>query len=260
MFQSLLNCEWIFISQMIYRINQCSSYEEFANVCLCNLKGLFDFSLGVMFQANITDGKPKLHRPYSIDSNSQYFDVNFYIEGNYHPKWTEYFFCPWSSVFRYSDISEESEWTKSRIYKEVLEPLDLYYGLYNTLIYNDTVLGAVVLWRPKAAGDFSPRELFIMDCLKNHLALKFYSLSAGAIKHSKEKEDRNTFLLASFSRKYQLTKREEEIIRLLYLENGTDEICRNLCICPSTLRKHIYNIYKKTGVSSRAKLILLIKT
>lgn len=239
---------------MIYRINQCESYEEFANVCLCNLKGLFDFSLGVVFQANITDGKPKLRTPYSIDSNSQFFDVNFYIEGNYHPKWTDYFFCPWSSVFRYSDISEESEWTKSRIYKEVLDPLNLYYGLYNTLIYNDTVLGAVVLWRPKIAGDFSAREIYIMECLKNHLALKFYLLTTKPSASLQKSPDR-TLLLNSFSQKYQLTKRENEIVDLLFSDKETEEICESLCICASTLRKHIYNIYKKTGVSSRAKLI-----
>lgn len=130
MFQSLLNCEWIFISQVIYRVNCCTTYEEFCNVCLCNLKGLFQFSQGVAFQASIVDGRPKLRAPYSIDSNSQYYDVGFYLEHNYNPKWTDYFFSPWCSVFRYSDISEAENWIESRIFKEVLQPLNLYYGLY----------------------------------------------------------------------------------------------------------------------------------
>ena len=257
MFQSLLNCEWIFISQMIYRINKCETYEDFANVCLCNLKGLFDFSLGVMFQADIAGGKPKLHTPYSIDSSSRYFDVNFYLEGNYNPKWTDYFFCPWSSVFRYSDISEEKDWVKSRIYKEVLDPLHLYYGLYNTLIYNDTVLGAVVLWRPKEAGDFSPREIYIMDCLKNHLELKFYTLVKGSSPKGDKSQDPPA--LSSFEKTYDLTKRESEIICQLYLGKESGEICRLLCISPSTLRKHIYNIYRKTGVNTRTGLIKLLR-
>lgn len=258
MSQSLLNSEWAFLSQMVYRINRCTTYEKFCSECLYNLKGLLDFSQGVIFQVTFVDGKPKLKAPYCIDSNNQYADWSQYLERGYTPKWLDYFFSPWCSVFRYSDISKVSDWTESRIFKEFLEPMNLFYGLYTTLIYEDIALCAVVLGRPKNAEDFSSRDVYIMECLKNHLALKLYHLLTPISSLEPEKSNDKQYYVREFSEKYNLTKRELEIIQLLFSGNETEDICGSLYISPSTLRKHFYNIYRKTGVNSREKLIKLM--
>lgn len=256
MFQSLLNCEWVFISQMIYRINQCRTYEEFSTTVLSNLKGLVSFSKGISFQAVREGGKARLLTPYGLDAQNEPTDEAFYLERKYAPKWLDYFSAPWSSVFRYSDISQESEWENSAIYQEVLQPQNLYYGLYTTLVYNDKVLGALVLWRSREEGDYLQRDLYIMDTLKNHLALKLAMLTSESqflCKDYKECKNRMT----AFSGRYNLTKRETEIVNYLIAGKESEEICNTAFISHSTLRKHIYNIYQKTGVHSCARLIQL---
>lgn len=55
----------------------------------------------------------------------------------------------------------------------------------------------------------------------------------------------------SFSEKYNLTRREEEILDFLVSGKTNKEIADNLCLSESTVRFHVSNILKKTGYKSR---------
>ncbi len=59
---------------------------------------------------------------------------------------------------------------------------------------------------------------------------------------------------------FQLTAREQEVLRLLSLGHGSEYISEQLVISLYTARTHVRNIYSKTGVHSREELIQLIKT
>jgi len=66
-------------------------------------------------------------------------------------------------------------------------------------------------------------------------------------------------ILGRFERKYNLTGREAQILRLLS-ENKTDqEIADELFISRNTVRFHISNMFKKTETNSRVEMIRLIK-
>jgi len=54
---------------------------------------------------------------------------------------------------------------------------------------------------------------------------------------------------------YGLTAREEVILRLILQGASNKDIERKLFISASTVRNHIYNIYRKLGVKSRIELI-----
>jgi len=54
---------------------------------------------------------------------------------------------------------------------------------------------------------------------------------------------------------YDLTGREEEILRLVLQGASNKDIERRLFISASTVRNHIYNIYRKLGVGNRLELI-----
>lgn len=57
-----------------------------------------------------------------------------------------------------------------------------------------------------------------------------------------------------FCRKYQLTPREQHILKLL-LENKTnDEIGNDLCISVGTAKAHVHNIFAKANVKKRQEL------
>lgn len=57
-----------------------------------------------------------------------------------------------------------------------------------------------------------------------------------------------------------LTKREQEIVRLIALGEVTPEICAELHIAPDTVRSHVRNAMAKTGARTRAQLIAIALT
>jgi DNA-binding CsgD family transcriptional regulator len=60
--------------------------------------------------------------------------------------------------------------------------------------------------------------------------------------------------------KYGISKREQEIIRLILRGKSNREIEKELFISLSTVKNHIYNIYQKTGVKNRYGLIVLFRS
>ena len=55
-------------------------------------------------------------------------------------------------------------------------------------------------------------------------------------------------------KKFQITTREQEIIRLICQGKSNKEIENELYISIQTVKDHIYNIYQKTGVKNRVQL------
>ena len=64
---------------------------------------------------------------------------------------------------------------------------------------------------------------------------------------------------AIFLKKYGITSREKEVIELLLAGLSIKEIGGKLDRSFKTINNHIYNIYQKTGVSSKLELLNLIK-
>ena len=53
-----------------------------------------------------------------------------------------------------------------------------------------------------------------------------------------------------------LTKRQEEIVRMLAEGMPSAEICSKLRLSPHTVKNHLFHIYDKLGISNRAELLL----
>ena len=58
---------------------------------------------------------------------------------------------------------------------------------------------------------------------------------------------------------YNLTRREETILRLLMEGRDNVRICEALVITENTLKKHILNLYRKLGINNRVGLFKMIK-
>ncbi|HUI72283.1 MAG TPA: response regulator transcription factor [Spirochaetia bacterium] len=69
-------------------------------------------------------------------------------------------------------------------------------------------------------------------------------------------ESRGKIHIANAQGKPILTDREEQIVRMVAegLPNG--EICTTLGLSSHTVKNHLFNIYNKLGISSRAELVL----
>jgi DNA-binding CsgD family transcriptional regulator len=58
--------------------------------------------------------------------------------------------------------------------------------------------------------------------------------------------------------RYGITMREREIIRMIANGSSNREICRTLDITDDTVKNHVYNIFRKTGVRNRNGLVGLL--
>ena len=108
------------------------------------------------------------------------------------------------------------------------------------------------LFRNEKSGDFNEKELYVLNLLKNHIANMLHNvmrLDRASITVNKS--------LNNFAKTYGLTSRESEILSLINKGLSNQEISDKVVISVSTVKNHIYNIYNKTGVSSRGQLISL---
>ena len=65
----------------------------------------------------------------------------------------------------------------------------------------------------------------------------------------------NRSIVAEIASQFDLTKREFEIVNLIAKGYSNKEISDKLCISVHTVKTHILNIFKKTGVTSRTELV-----
>jgi len=252
MSSTLFDYEWQFLIQMTTRINYCETYTEICNTFLQQVRTLIPYSVGVVFQAGRENGRVTLTNPISTEYHDDRLSHNFFIEGKY-PRWDEFVMLPYSSVFRQSDIIQPGKWEKTRVYREVWQPKGIFWGLFIALVHKDVPLAVLGIQREKSLNDFSDRDVYIMNTLKDPLERKYYALIEDKKLSGNDSADK--ILKASVS--YGLTKRETEIVSLICAGQGSDDMCKALYITHATLSKHLSNIYAKTKVKNRTQLFAL---
>ena len=107
------------------------------------------------------------------------------------------------------------------------------------------LLGRLSLYRTRREGLFTEKEAFYLRVLANHINL--------AYARCLEQEERNRGRASppELVQTYHLTPREGEILGLIFQDWNNEEILEKLRISRYTLLKHLQNIYRKCGVSSR---------
>ena len=107
-------------------------------------------------------------------------------------------------------------------------------------------LGLLTLFRAKDQPDFSDTEIFFLDNIKDHMSAR--------LRHENQKAKSSSHDCSHLMKKYELTRRECEILELLFEGKEKEEIADELFIAENTLRRHIYNIYTKMGIQDRWQL------
>ena len=62
-------------------------------------------------------------------------------------------------------------------------------------------------------------------------------------------------VMTEIKKKYEITKREGEILELILLGKSNKEICGELYISIHTVKNHIYSIFQKMDINSRYQLV-----
>lgn len=152
-------------------------------------------------------------------------------------------------AYRTTDFLSESTLENTDYYREMFIPYDLHYGAQIVLAHDDICLGMLTLFRSKESANFSDTEIFYLDNLKEHLSIRLYQASI---------QNRTTSYSAPFyAEKYQLTRRECEILDLLFEGLTNEDIASKLYISENTLRRHIYNLFNKLKIKHRWELFFM---
>lgn len=95
----------------------------------------------------------------------------------------------------------------------------------------------------------------IISIMSLYFSIKILGQLRGQLSSGTPSEDQ----IINFCKDNELTSRESQIVGKLLLRFTHREIASQLNISPRTVERHVYNIYQKTGLSSRFELYDIIR-
>lgn len=155
-----------------------------------------------------------------------------------------------STLIRESDLLPEERRLQSPLYLKCYEKYKIYDTLQYSIVKDRRFLGVLTLFRRREDSPFSENEMFFLRALGIHLNAVLDQILCGSFASKREPADLSDRILP-----YHLTPRETEILSLLLQYRNNGEIASLLGIKETTLQKHIQNLYRKCGVSSKWELV-----
>lgn len=238
------------INQMIYQIYNMEDLEKMKVELMTQVKNVLSCICVSILMANKDTGK--LCDPVCVPSSyvkmeQSYLSMQELEWGSWITKQKR------SLVVSSSELMPEKERVKTAFYQRSYKPFGVHYSAYLTFVNKNEFLGILTVYRTKEQGDFSSEDLFILQLLSEHLNARFYreKYQETSIWYKRKK-------LGSYIRNYGLTEREAEVMDLIFNGKTNEEISKELFISVSTIKKHLQNIYRKTGVSGKAELLSLM--
>ena len=248
--------EWEKINEIISKINEVDEIRAMREKFLKELKLLIYFDLADFCLSDFRAGKAvSLIDPVVISRYSKKFEELFTFK--YEKQFEQFDYTKWifsnpdSIVFKESDIINNDARMKSAYYINYLKPLDLINVAGMSLAHKGIQLGAVNLYRTEQRGDFTDKDLYILNQFLPHLTRKLM------IRHreSAKSLDRDKKITSILTSEYNLSKREIEILKLVCDGKNNKEISEMLSITVNTVKKHMGNILYKFQVENRFQLV-----
>lgn len=248
----LKESEWNTINNILLELYTIDEITVLSKKVLNVLRILIPFTKGYFL---LLDDDQKIDVPESFFLGMNEESVSRYINKYYDKDYLQYLydFSQETTVYQDSSILEDEIRKNTEFYKNFLLPADIPYGCGILIIKNHSVTGVFNLFRNEALGDFSEKDIYILNVLKKHLE---------NIIHNAKKLSRQQVAISKCfelsSEKFGLSDRENEILHLIADGKSNNDICETLNVSLSTVKKHVYNIFNKAGVNSRAQLLNLI--
>ncbi len=240
--------DWLFLNDLVYRVNRQEDISLLQKTFLEAIKILIPCDEATFF---LYDGDT-LHSPVCINSDES-------VISKYLDTYKETDFISWifssskSAVLRETDLLPDDIREDTPYYKEYCRPFNIHFCIILALVHDGAFVGLVDLFRTKDKEEFSEREFFILDAMKEHLALRLFQLTGSANAQGFGSRAAEETLKRTIER-YKLTNREAEILELLEAGLSNQDISNRLYVSLPTLKRHISNIYKKFDVKNRFQL------
>lgn len=249
----LLNAEWENLNELVASLYGIKNATAMRKAFLTRLMSLIDFDFADfnLSQAQHEQGR-WLEDPVVVsifDNDTEETFTKLYETKYYKIDYVSWIFAHHKSIaYRESDLISETVRKESKFYKDYLAKYDLGSVAGVSIISAGRLTGAVTLYKSEQKGDFSERDIYILQRLLPHLQ---NVLESRQEKQEKEREAVKRIL----KYQYGITKKELQIMGQILLGYSNGEIAAANKTSKNTAKSHIANIFDKTGVNSRTQLI-----
>lgn len=242
--------EWILLNELAYDISFIYSFKDMQESFLRLIKLLIRYDAGVFSLIKHGNQEIEFEGTAAVGLTDKYIKT-------WEDKTATDDYIKWVvesshiSAFRETELIPETRRTESEFYKAFYIPCGLYYGMGLFITFRGEVMGMLHFLKNKASGDFSDRDLFVLDQLHKHLAYRlYYEANKGNSRFFYTKGH-----YEKLCQRFSLTKREGEIFRCAIQGLSNADIGKQLGISVHTVKKHICAIYEKMGINNRVQLL-----
>ncbi len=238
--------DWAFVNGLALKVHEDPDVRHMRGRVLDLLRTLVPYDAATFFVSRPADGghlSDPVSRGIGMDLLELYMTDFEEID---YLRWA--FVSAQNNTFRTSDLFPSGVRESTEFYRRAYPRANIHYSAIVSIGHDGRCLGALSLYRSKDNVDFSDREIAILDALKDHLAIRLCREPSASLCGEPESSiDEHDRLCAQFN----LSNREIEVLDLILNYRQNPEICHELFITPSTLKKHISSIYKKMDVTHR---------
>lgn len=250
---SLITSEdWEIINDITVYVYSANPYPEL-NIIIRKLAKMIPFSHSF---SNLTNDDNKNVEFFAYQSD----DIPVEHLELYRTHYIHYDFVLWYSAspkemsIRESDLIVEKYMAESIFMKEWMEPIGAYYGAMSNIAAGGYSYGNITLYRSKEEGNFTDREIAIMETVNHHLCLRLRTLFPNGLRRNSFDRNKNIYKIT-----YHLTDRESEVIQLVLDGVTRKDLSKSLYISENTLKKHLNNIYSKMNVRNFEELLMIVR-
>ena len=245
--------DFLLYNEVLYRLHACRTMEELKPTLLGQLKLMIPYTYASFLSIQVDPETQELvHRdPFCQPRQFEAAERAWLgqIDQSYSI-WLSH--APESMVVRDSEILSGDNRFSAPSYRKIYLDYHIYDCMQMNITYAGQAMGRLAFYRTQADGLFTDREAFLLRTLSNHIDLACYHCTQ---RQAQAAQPART--LEELTQVYGLTRRETEILGLVFQDRNNEEILEQLHISKNTLLKHLQNLYRKCGVSSRWDLLKL---
>ncbi|MEO8463289.1 MAG: helix-turn-helix transcriptional regulator [Chloroflexota bacterium] len=153
------------------------------------------------------------------------------------------------AAVRMSDVVSQRRYREMPIFREYFRPAGLEQMIDVGLPTAPQCHRSFILFRQESDREFSERDRAVLDAVQPHFS-RFEQVAA--LRHQLAERARAQDSSAEARPLTQLTTRERQIVELVAEGKTNAQIALELWVAPSTVKKHLENVYEKLGVGRRA--------
>ncbi len=262
----LTDADYFHMLNLTYIANSCEDINSFRNRCLPAISRVFNSKLLTFHIVKGSFQHMKIAESTGLDSTGRSLvntqDYQAGLEDQYLKLYDDRFYrqspllkAALSSTNVALKIGADipiNDWEKSDFFKYFIVPQQIYWELFIVLRWHNRVQGMITLWRPKEKSDFSDVDMLKAEILAPHLMLAIHNMYGRSSNDLGKSQGDDS--VSYFKNRFQLSKREMDILKFVVSGISYKEISDKLFISRLTVHTHVKNIYRKIGIRNKVEL------